>query len=236
VTDDGAAVPPALVRVLETAREHGFLGPGPIDRHVRHAFGFAQAVTAAGASFDSVGRDHPGVDLGSGGGVPGLVLAVSLPSTHWVLLDANQRRTSFLRGAVDALGLDGRVTVLNERAERTGRSERHRGRSPIVVARGFAGPAPTAECAAPLLRPGGLLIVSEPPPSSALSDGDGYVSPHARPGIDRWPADGLARAGLVECWRSPAGEEFQFFAAQRTDAVHDELPRREGLPEKRPLF
>src|SRR4051812_34590597 len=58
-----------LIETLEEARTAGFLGPGPVEPHIRHAQGFAAAVVAA------LGREPANfADLGSGGGVPGLVL------------------------------------------------------------------------------------------------------------------------------------------------------------------
>ena len=54
------------------------------------------------------GTAQPGlaVDLGSGGGLPGLVLAVQWPESQWPLIDSNGRRASWLQGAVDELASD----------------------------------------------------------------------------------------------------------------------------------
>ena len=97
-----------LFAVLERSRSLGFLGPGPVSRHVAHA----EAMGAA------AGRpDGPVLDLGAGGGVPGLVLALAWPGTSWTLLDASERRAGFLENAVLRLGLADRVSVLRARAE-----------------------------------------------------------------------------------------------------------------------
>jgi hypothetical protein len=109
------------------------------------------------------------LDLGSGGGLPGLVLVSAWPTTDWCLLDANQRRTEFLQEAVDELGLAGRVTVRRGRAEDLAHDPSLRGTFDLVVARSFGKPAVTAECAAGFLAVGGSLVVSEPPASSATS-------------------------------------------------------------------
>jgi 16S rRNA (guanine527-N7)-methyltransferase len=162
----------ALRGVLEEAARLGFLGPGDVDAAIEHARGFAGVLRPA------QGRV---VDLGSGAGLPGLVLAVDLPELAVTLVDASERRTDALRRAVGRLGLSGRVEVVCERAEVLGRSPAWRSTSPVVVARSFGAPAVVAECAAPLLRVGGQLVVSEPPAED--------------PG--RWPADGLALVGLV---------------------------------------
>jgi 16S rRNA (guanine527-N7)-methyltransferase len=159
-----------LDEVLEESAHAGFLGPGPVAAHVAQAGSFLAALRPA---------EHV-LDLGAGGGVPGLILALALPATSFVLLDASQRRTDFLRRAVGRLGVADRVGVVTARAEAAGHDAAWRGAFDAVVARSFAEPAVTAECAAPFLRIGGQLVVSEPP--------------DPRPG--RWPAAGLAVLGL----------------------------------------
>jgi 16S rRNA (guanine527-N7)-methyltransferase len=156
------------------------------------------------------------VDLGSGGGVPGLVLAARWPSASVVLLDASERRTAFLSDAAARLA-PGRVTVCRARAEDAGRDPALRGLADLVTARGFGPPAVTAECAAPLLRVGGRLIVSEPP------EGPG-----------RWPWEPLAEFGLAPLReiRAPAA----YAVLVQVDPCPDRFPRRVGIPAKRPRF
>jgi 16S rRNA (guanine527-N7)-methyltransferase len=159
------------------------------------------------------------VDLGTGGGVPGLVLACAWPGSSWVLVEAHRRRASFLEEAAAQLGCAGRVQVLAERAEVVGRAPAHRGAAPLVVARSFGPPGVTAECAAPLLAVGGALVVSEPP------GGDGA----------RWPVSGLARLGAVP-ERSVHSAKGTFQVIRQTTRCPDRYPRRVGVPAKRPLF
>lgn len=212
----------ALVPVLERARQVGFLGPGPVGAHIRHALGFAAVVGPAPARL---------LDLGSGGGVPGLVLALYWPAAEVVLLDANQRRAGALEGAVSGLGLAGRVEVVRSRAETAGRDGRWRERFDVVVARGFGAPAVTAECASPLVSVGGLLVVSEPPTVGGASElatigGD-------EPG-SRWPTSPLGALGLVP--RPPERLEHSFQVLDKTGPCPARFPRRVGMPGKRPLF
>lgn len=202
---------PALRALLERSRSLGFLGPGDVDVHVRHALGFATAVRAAPVR---------AVDLGSGGGVPGLVLAAAVwPDTAWTLLDAGERRCRFLEEAVVRLGLTARVDVLHARAEAAGRMPAQRGQADLIVARSFGPPAVTAECAAGLLRVGGELVVSEPPSGSG----------------DRWPADGLATLGM-ERLPPTTSPTFHFVTIAQRRPCPDAYPRPIGRPAKRPLF
>ena len=92
-----------------------------------------------------------------------------------------------------------------------------------ALARSFGRPAVVAECAAPLLRVGGWLVVSEPPRTDAETD----------PG-SRWPATELLQFGL-----EPAElihEDFEYRTLRQASPCPDRFPRRNGVPAKRPLF
>ncbi|HMQ28246.1 MAG TPA: class I SAM-dependent methyltransferase, partial [Acidimicrobiales bacterium] len=148
----------ALQDVLERAHRLGFLGPGPIDPHVDHARAFARAVGDA---------PDQAADLGSGGGVPAFVLVDLWPESRWWLIESRERRAAFLAEAAVSLGAAARVEVLHARAEDVGRDPHRREACAVVTARSFGPPPVTAECAAALLRPGGRLVVSEPPEARA---------------------------------------------------------------------
>ncbi|HMC39451.1 MAG TPA: RsmG family class I SAM-dependent methyltransferase [Acidimicrobiales bacterium] len=199
----------ALLRVLEEARRLGFLGPGPVIDHIRRALHALPLLPEAAVAV---------LDLGSGGGLPGLPLALARPDSTWVLLDGSTRRGEFLTGAVRQLGLDRRVEVVTMRAEEAGRRPDLRQHFAVVVARSFGPPAVTAECAAPFLAVGGRLIVAEPPGG----------------GIDRWPADGLTVLGLRPVLAVTEPSAFQVL--EQATRCPERFPRRVGLPAKRPLF
>jgi 16S rRNA (guanine527-N7)-methyltransferase len=98
------------------------------------------------------------LDLGSGGGYPGLPLAIALPAERAVLVESITKKARFLEAAVAGLGLAGRVAVAYERAESLAADPRHRERWPAVTARAVAGLPDLVELAFPLLMPGGLLV------------------------------------------------------------------------------
>ena len=199
----------ALQDVLERSKAEGFLGPGPLDSHVDHARSLGAAVPGFAGRF---------CDLGSGGGVPGLVLLEDWPAAHAVLLDGSTRRCAFLAEAISELGAEDRAEVLEGRAEDLGRTEA-RGSFDLVVARSFAAPPVTAECAAPLLRVDGLLVVAEPPEGGAV----------------RWDPAGLAELGLAY-ERDFRGEHALAAVMRKVGATPDRFPRRVGIPTKRPLW
>jgi 16S rRNA (guanine527-N7)-methyltransferase len=162
------------------------------------------------------------LDLGSGGGLPGLVVATGRPELELTLLEARQRACRFLREAVDALRLE-RVVVVEARAEEAARRPELRETFDGVVARSFGPPAVTAECAVGFLRLSGRLVVSEPPaaaePAAASS---------------RWPPQGLEQLGFgAPAPSGGPGGSFVVLEKQRSD---NRWPRRVGIPAKRPLW
>jgi 16S rRNA (guanine527-N7)-methyltransferase len=232
-TDGESADSTAVQRVLLVAREAGFLGPGPIERHLVHAEGFVSLARA-----QSGPRAVRLLDLGSGGGLPGLVIAAEWAESNLVLLEANERRAQFLERAVFSCGLQRRVTVVHQRAEITGRDPLYRGAFDGVVVRSFGPPAVVAECAAPFLRVGGWLIVSEPPShdmgGSECSALTSAADVDFGGGLSRWPEDQLARVGLepVEQVRL----DFGYQILRQYERCPDRYPRRDGVPARRPLF
>ena len=219
-----------LGSVLLAAQEAGFLGPGPIERQILHAEGF---VTLAEAQ--SGNATERLLDLGSGGGLPGLVVAARLPRAQVVLVEANRRRAEFLNRAVETCDMAARVSVVHQRAELCGRDPLYRGLFSGVVARSFGPPAVVAECAAPFLGPGGWLIVSEPPAEVAADGTDRRAGDEeGHRSTPRWPADRLAILGLepVEFVKG----EFGYQILRQRQPCPEEFPRRNGVPSKRPLF
>jgi 16S rRNA (guanine527-N7)-methyltransferase len=98
------------------------------------------------------------VDLGSGGGWPGIPLAAALPADRALLVESVRKKAGFLDVAVRALGLTGRVAVEPRRAEAVARDPRDREDWPAVTARAVAALPELAELAFPLLAPGGILV------------------------------------------------------------------------------
>jgi 16S rRNA (guanine527-N7)-methyltransferase len=162
------------------------LGATPVAEVVDHSQSFVAALAGVHGTV---------VDLGSGGGVPGLVIAWRRPDLQVVLVDRRASRTDHLRRLVTKLQLGQRVTVITAEARRLPRDLP--GPADAVVARGFGPPEAVARAAAPILADGGLLVVSQPP----TGGGERWVSAAVREKFVR--RAGPARVAVLE--RVPRG-------------------------------
>ena len=126
--------------------EWGVIGPHEVarlwDRHLRNCAVVADLIG---------GRDRTLVDIGSGAGLPGIVLAMVRPELSVTLLEPMERRCRFLSACVTELGL-ANVTVLRGRAEETAL------RADVATARAVAPLDRLAELAVGVVRPGGMVL------------------------------------------------------------------------------
>src|SRR5256885_7021684 len=100
------------------------------------------------------------VDVGSGGGLPGLPLKIARPDLAVTLVEADQAKAAFLVGACAELGLRD-VDVLARRAEDVGRDTQHREKFDVAVARALAPMPVLVELCLPLVRVGGRLLAQK---------------------------------------------------------------------------
>jgi 16S rRNA (guanine527-N7)-methyltransferase len=210
-----ARVTNRFIKILRRSADRGFLGGMTIPDQVDHALGFAFAVEECLETAPlSV------LDLGTGGGIPGLILMALWPDARVVLLDANERRTEFLRAEVLALPPRAEVEVVRGRAEELARNESLREQFAVVVSRSFGAPPLTAECGSAFIEIGGLLVTSEPP--------------DAQP--ERWPQEGIGQLSLTKGADVRFAGRFNYQILKKSGALPETFPRRVGIPAKRPLF
>jgi 16S rRNA (guanine527-N7)-methyltransferase len=176
-----AAYEDALVRGLADLGLDGELGPDSRARaamggHVRLLLAWTRhinltairdpAAVATAHVVDSLsalpwlrGRGADAVlDLGSGGGYPGLPLAAALPAAVFTLVEPIAKKARFLRAVVEATGLADRVTVLDIRSEALAGDPARRETWQVVTARAVAPAAELVELSFPLLARGGSLV------------------------------------------------------------------------------
>ena len=170
-------------------------------------------------------RPLRGVDVGTGGGLPGLLLAVAVPDSRWLLVDSVARKCAAVRSITAQLGLGQRVEVVCERAEVLGRDPGCRGRFDLAVARAVAAAPVVAEYLVPLLNRNG---------TAWLYRGRWSAADHAA--LSR--AATLLRCHLraAERYDLPGNRgERHLLVLEPRDACPAAYPRRTGLPAKAPL-
>lgn len=145
----------SLIDALGEAQRIGMLGPGSLAEAIARAWAFVDACPPDAHSF---------VDLGSGGGIPGLVVAVGRPDLVGLLVDRRSKRIDVVTRLIGRLGLRGRISAwagdVADLPQTFGTSW------DVATSRGFGSPAYTAEHASRVVRLGGVLLVSEPPRST----------------------------------------------------------------------
>ena len=162
-------------------------------------------------------------DLGSGGGVPGLPLALVRPDLRLVLVESLGRKVAWLKEQVGVLGLGGRVEVLPVRAEDMARDTAWRGGLDGVVAKALASLPVLVELGLPLLRVGACLYAYKGP---AYGD---ELNASVK-------AFRELRGSIVQEISYRVGDRARIVCVVRKEGPTPDLyPRRAGIPERKPL-
>jgi 16S rRNA (guanine527-N7)-methyltransferase len=165
-------------------------------------------------------------DIGSGGGLPGIPLAVALPDAEVTLFESTGRKAEFLRYAVKELGL-ANVRVVNARIEESARDDDHRGKYGVCTARALARLSVVSEYSLPLLRRGGHVVAMK-----------------GRVDADEWTEGGRALKTLggrvseeIQVHYLPDVEqgERRLVLLGKTEETPEVYPRRTGTPARNPL-
>lgn len=160
-------------------------------------------------------------DVGSGGGVPGIPLAICLPSLRFTLIEATGKKTAFLKAAAGALDLSN-IEIVAERAEVVGqdyKSDRGRESFDAAIARALGRLNVAAELTVPLVKPGGLIV---------LVKGEKAQEEMSEAGR----ALGLLGARHAGTIATPTGRLVVLEKASRTPRTY---PRPSGEPKRKPL-
>jgi 16S rRNA (guanine527-N7)-methyltransferase len=159
------------------------------------------------------------IDVGSGGGVPGLPLATVLPDVKFTLLEATGKKADFLRAAAKELGLKN-VEVVQDRAERIGQDHRvYREKYDAAFARALGHLAVVAELCGPLVRQGGLVLAVK----GAKAERELHEAAKAL---------GLIGLKHTETIQTATG---RIVVLEKTIRTPRDYPRRDGEPARVPL-
>ncbi len=185
---------------------------------------FLDSLTASLVISDRVKAQGRVMDIGSGGGFPGIPLKVAFPGMHLALLDSVAKKTAFLTHLVKALGLD-EVEVYTGRSENLAINPDLRESFDVVLSRGVAPMRVLMEFTLPFCRVGGNVITHK---KGDLSS-EVVASLHAMEVL----------GGRI---RETRGVDLEGLRDDRSLVVVDKVkptpakfPRRPGLPAKHPL-
>ena len=161
------------------------------------------------------------VDVGSGGGLPGLPLKIVRPDLEVTLIESDQQKAAFLVQAAARLGLKG-VEVVAMRAEDAGRDPRYREAFDVAVARALAPLPVLVELCLPLVRLGGRLLAQK-------TDREDIGRAHR--------AIGLLGGRLEAAVASPSGTRALgvIVVVAKLSPTPRTYPRRPGVPSRKPL-
>ncbi|MDA0214999.1 MAG: 16S rRNA (guanine(527)-N(7))-methyltransferase RsmG [Planctomycetota bacterium] len=157
------------------------------------------------------------VDVGSGGGLPGLVLAIVLPDSQITLIESTGKKANFLKETVDQLGLKN-VRVLSQRAEVLGAGEL-RECNDVVVSRAVSRLPSLLEFCLPMVRQGGHFVAIKGVQVNFTCNNVLH-------------ALGVLRGVVIDQVRTPTGT---LIVIEKTGLTPKRYPRATGEPERQPL-
>jgi 16S rRNA (guanine527-N7)-methyltransferase len=215
-----AGAAPALEALVELLME----ADAPVSpRSAERARQVHIADSLSGLDFEQLTDAGRVADIGSGAGLPGLVIAASLPEARVDLIESVSRKCSFLRRAVERLGLENAEVV----CARTESWSADRGREAYgaVTARAIGRLRTVAELASPLLRDGGHLLSwrgrRDPDEEAKLA--------RAAPRLALEPVEVRAVTPY------PGSRDRHIHLVRKNGPTPDDLPRRPGMAAKRPF-
>lgn len=163
------------------------------------------------------------IDIGSGAGFPGIVLALLCPGSRLTLVESDLKKSGFLNLVKDQLGMDN-VVIIRERAEALGRNPQYREHFDICSSRAVAAMRVVLEYGLPLVKTGGRLL---------LWKGSNYQQE-----IDEAVRALELLGGVLEkvYEYSLVGERDRaIVVVKKIHSTPAEYPRKIGVPAKKPL-
>lgn len=198
---------------------------GTAVKDVRQARDVHIADSLAGLEVEEIRGAGRLVDIGSGAGFPGLVLAAALPETEVVLLDSVRKKMEAAAAIARELGLNNVDCVWGRVEEVAGDGSPHRESYDVVTARALAPLAVLLEYAAPFLKVGGSLVAWKGSPESSE-----LVA--AEPAAEQL---GFETGTLVATKPFEGSLRRHLYVARKTTQTPVRFPRRAGVARKRPL-
>ena len=194
---------------------------GCIDVQEKH---FLDSLTVFLALPQPIPNNFRIIDVGSGGGFPGIPLKIAFPQIELVLLESTGKKANFLKHLTETLALK-EVRVLNGRAEEIANQPEHRETFDAVVARALAEMAALAELTLPFCRIGGLLVAQKKGEMADEIAASKKAISILGGGVPRMIPVHLPAFSDNRC----------LIVVNKLSATPHQFPRRSGMPSKRPL-
>ncbi|MBO8159688.1 16S rRNA (guanine(527)-N(7))-methyltransferase RsmG [Thermosyntropha sp.] len=184
-----------------------------LDQHIKDSLAILDFVSLAGN----------GVDIGSGAGFPGLILAMHRRETFFTLIESDLKKSSFLQRVKEECRIIN-VEVLRDRAENVGRNLDFREKFDFCTSRAVASMNVMIEYALPLLKKGGKAYMWKGPSfEEEIRDAENALK------ILGGRVDNIYSYSLSE-------EKKRYIVViEKTGKTPEKYPRRTGMPSKRPL-
>lgn len=164
------------------------------------------------------------IDVGTGGGMPGIPLAIARPDLRFTLLDATGKKVRFVADAIAALGLSN-AAALQGRAELIGHDPSHRDRYDLAISRAMGPVSVVLECCVPLVSTGGRVLAMKGPRAEAELAA-------AADAMDRL---GVGEVAVFDAYPESFGNELVILSFVKERPTPKGYPREPGLPKRAPL-
>ncbi|MEX0652830.1 MAG: 16S rRNA (guanine(527)-N(7))-methyltransferase RsmG [Phycisphaeraceae bacterium] len=174
--------------------------------------------------FDPVPAGAAIIDIGTGGGLPGIPLAIARPDLRVTLLEATGKKVRFLNDCITELHL-ANTQAIQARAEAVGQDAAHRQRYDVAVSRAV-GPMPEVlEYSLPLVKVGGRVLVMKGP----------KVEQELAAAGDALNILGAGELEVFEAYPPAFGQDLVIVSLLKDRATPKAYPRRPGVPHHEPL-
>lgn len=185
---------------------------------------FLDSLTVCLAAPEGLSATSRVMDVGAGGGFPGLPLKLAFPSIHLVLIDSAGKKAAFLEHLVSLLKLDG-VEVLTGRAEDLAHRPGLRESFDLVLARGLARLPVLLEYSLPFCRTGGKTVAHK----------HGGLDEELKSAARALETLGGRLVSEVPVQVTGLTDNRVLVVVEKMTATPEMYPRRTGVPAKRPL-
>lgn len=164
------------------------------------------------------------IDVGTGGGFPGIPLAVYSPQKHFTLLDSLNKRLKIIDELAGELGIDN-ITLVHSRAEDAAKTKEHREKYDLCVSRAVSNLATLAEYCLPFIKVGGHLLAYKGPGAEE----------EAKEAAKALKTLGGSLVDIRETAMEEYGLDHRILVIKKVKNTPKAYPRKAGTPLKEPL-